>query len=71
MGALMLSDTLPPQYTPQSKHYYMKTIWFRELIKKLKMKLVKIETVEQLGDIFTKALPRVQFEYLQKNLIGW
>jgi hypothetical protein len=49
----------------------MKTIWFRELIKKLKIKLVKIETVEQLGDLFTKALPRVQFEYLRKNPMGW
>ena len=70
-GALILADTLPPQYTPQSKHYHIKTIWFRELIKKLKIKLVKIETVEQLSDIFTKALSRVQFEYLRKNLMGW
>jgi hypothetical protein len=45
-GALILADTLPPQYTPRSKHYHTKTIWFRELIKKLKIKLVKIETVE-------------------------
>ncbi len=33
--------------------------------------LVKIETVKQLGGLFTKALPRVQFEYLRKNLMGW
>ncbi len=71
VGALILADTLPPQYTPRSKHYHIKTIWFRELIKKLKIKLVKIETVEQLGDLFTKALSRVQFEYLRKNLMGW
>jgi hypothetical protein len=70
-GALILADTLPSQYTPRSNHYHIKTIWFRELIKKLKIKLVKIKTVEQLGDIFTKALPRVQFEYLWKNLMGW
>ncbi len=70
-GALILADTLPPQYTPRSKHYHIKTIWFRELIKMLKIKLVKIETVEQLGDLFTKALPRVHFEYLRKNLMGW
>ena len=70
-GALILADTLPPQYTPRSKHYHIKTIWFRELIKKLKIKLVKIETVEQLGDLFTQALPRVQFEYLWNNLMGW
>jgi hypothetical protein len=70
-GALILADTLPPQNTPRSKHYHIKTIWFRELIKKLKIKLVKIEIVDQLGEIFTKALPRVQFEYQQKNLMGW
>jgi hypothetical protein len=28
-GALILADTLPPQYTPRSKHYHIKTIWFR------------------------------------------
>ncbi len=71
VGALILADTLPLQYTPWSKHYQIKIIWFRELIKKLKIKLAKIETVEQLGDIFNKALPRVQFEYLRKNLMGW
>ncbi len=70
-GVSILVDTLPPQYTPQSNHYHIKSIWFRELIKKLKIKLVKIETVEQLDDIFTKALPSVQFEYLQKNLMCW
>ena len=70
-GALILADTLPPQFTPRSKHYHIKTIWFREMIKKLGIKLCKIETVEQLGDIFTKALPRVQFEYLRKKIMGW
>ncbi len=70
-GALILIDTLPPQYTLWSKHYHIKTIWFREIIKKLKIKLVKIETVEQLCDLFTKTLPKVQFEYLRKNLMGW
>jgi hypothetical protein len=70
-GALILADTLPPQYTPLSKHYHIKTIWFRELIKKLKIKLVKIKTVEQLGALFTKAVPRIQFEYLRKSHMGW
>jgi hypothetical protein len=27
-GALVLAKTLPPQFTPQSKHYASKTIWF-------------------------------------------
>ncbi len=27
-GALVLAETLLPQFTNQSKHYHMKTIWF-------------------------------------------
>ena len=57
-GALFLADTLLPQYMPCSKHYHTKTIWFRELIKKLFIKLCKIATFEQLGDIFMQALPQ-------------
>lgn len=70
-GALVLAETLPPQFTPRSKHYAIKTIWFREEIHKRGIKLLKIETVEQLGDLFTKGLGRVAFEYLRKRLMGW
>ena len=28
-GALVLAETLPPQFTPRSKYYAIKTIWFR------------------------------------------
>ena len=70
-GALILAETIPPQFTPRSKHYHIKTIWFRELINRLKIKLVQISTTEQLGNIFTKALPRAVFEYLRKKLMGW
>ncbi len=70
-GALVLAETLPPQFTPRSKHYTIKTIWFREQIVQRKIKLLKIDTVEQLGDLFTKGLPRATFEYLRKKLRGW
>jgi len=53
-GALVLAETLPPQFTPRSKYYAIKTIWFREEIHKRGIKLLKIDTKEQLGDIFTK-----------------
>ncbi len=42
VGALILADTLPLQYTPWSTNYHIKTIWFRELIKNLKIKLVRL-----------------------------
>ncbi len=63
-GALVLAKTLPPQFTPQSKYYKIKTIWFCEEIFKRDIKLNKINTVKQLGDIFNKGLTRVVFEYL-------
>ena len=28
MGALVLDETIPPQFTPCSKHYAKKTFWF-------------------------------------------
>ena len=70
-GALILAETLPPQFTPCSKHYALKTIWFREEIVKRGIKLFKIPTVEQLGDIFTKSLSKITFEYLCKKIMGW
>jgi len=58
LGALVLVKTLPPQFTPRSKYYVIKTIWFREEIFKRDVQLHKINTVEQLGGIFTKGLTR-------------
>ncbi len=71
LGALVLAKTLPPQLTPQSKYYTIKTIWFREKIFKRDIQLNKINTVEQLGDIFTKGLTRVVFKYLRMKIKGW
>jgi hypothetical protein len=46
-GALMLEKTLPPQFTPCSKYYAIKTIWFCEEIHKHCIQLLKINTVKQ------------------------
>jgi hypothetical protein len=64
LGAFVLAETLPPQFTPHSKYYATKTIWFCEEINKHGIKLLKIETSEQLGDMFTKGLAKPSFEYL-------
>ena len=69
--ALILSKTLPPQFTPRSKFYASKTIWFREEINKRGIKVLKIDTVEQMVDILIKGLPRATFEYLRKKIIDW
>ena len=43
----------------------------REEIFKRDVQLLKIDTAEQLGDIFTKSLTRFVFEYLRKNIMWW
>lgn len=57
-GALVLEETIPPEFTSRSKYYAIKNVWFYEEIQKQCIKLLKIDTVEQLGDILTKGLPR-------------
>ncbi len=68
--ALILAETIPLQYTPRSKHFAIKTIWFREQIIACGMKLLKINIVEQPGDISTKGLAQATFEYLRKRFMG-
>ena len=70
-GALVLANMLPPQFTPQSKTYHVKTIWFQEEIKCQGTELVKIDTIEKPGDLFTKSLSAQAFVYLRKKLLGW
>ena len=70
-GALVLATTLPPQFTPRSKYYAIKTVWFREGIIARGIKVVAIETRLQLGDIFTKMPGHATFVFLRKLLLGW
>ena len=71
LGALVLDQTLPPQLTQASKHYAVKTHWFRERCFDLGIVIQKILTTEQLGDICTKCFPVAILQYLRKKLIGW
>jgi hypothetical protein len=70
-GALTLSNLEPRRMTPRSKHYAVKYHWFREHIGPRNIKIIKIPTESQLGDLFTKGLCRVKFERLRKKLMGW
>ena len=70
-GALILAETISPQFTPRIKYYAIKTVWFREEIIKRGVKLLAIASAEQLGDAFTKGLPRATFEYLREKVMGW
>jgi hypothetical protein len=73
VGALTLAKLEPARMTPRSKHYAIKYHWFREYVSKPtnQVTIVKIETANQLGDIFTKGLTKVTFVHLRRMLMGW
>ncbi len=71
VGALALGKLELRRMTPQSKHYATKYHWFREHIGPRRIELVKIDTDDQLGDLFTKGLTKIKFSRLPKKLMGW
>ncbi len=69
-GALHLANLEPGQSTPRSKFYDCKVHWFREHLSDT-VEVKRCPTEEQIADMFTKPLPRDQFERLRKELMGW
>lgn len=72
-GALTLANLEPQRMTPRSKHYAIKYHWFRDKVhdKSNRITIVKIDTKNQLGDLFTKGLTKVPFVHLRQILMGW
>jgi hypothetical protein len=70
-GTLILATTPPLHFTPWSKHYAIKTIWFCKKIIEHKIKVAPIKMHLQLGDIFTKMPSQVTCKFLQNLLEGW
>ena len=68
-GAIELAKG--PKYRPRTKHLSIKWHHFREHIKRGTSKIVYVDTNEQHADIMTKPLPKPQFEYLRKQIMGW
>ena len=73
VGALTLARLEPRRMTPRSKHYAIKYHWFCEKVAdpSQHISLVKIDTKNQLGDLFTKGLPPASFVHLRSLLMGW
>ena len=73
MGALTLAQHKPGQHTVRSKFYDVRVHWFREILHgpDSKMSLQKVDTTDQIADLYTKPLPRDTFERLRKLLMGW
>ena len=70
MGAHTLANLDPGQSTPRSKFYDSKAHWFRSHLNS-NMQARKVDTKEQLGDLFTKPLVRDVFQCLRGQLMGW
>ncbi len=67
-----ISIVKAPKMTPRTKHIAVKYHFFREHIGEEKGIIIeKIDTLEQIADIFTKGLAADKFEYLQRLLCGW
>ena len=57
--------------TPRTKHIAIPYHFFRSKIEELEIKVVSIDTKQQLADQFTKGLPEQQFIVLRNSLCGW
>jgi hypothetical protein len=68
-GALELART--PRYRPRTKHIAIKYHHFREHVKSGRIKILAIDTREQIADQFTKGLSADIFKYLRFKLMGW
>ena len=68
-GAIELATA--PKMRPRTKHIALKYHHFREHVRNGTVKIQRIDTAEQIADIFTKPLPESVFEYLRKKLMGW
>ena len=70
IGAETLANLDPGQNTPRSKFYDVKVHWFRSHLSK-DIQVKRVDTKEQLADIFTKPLPEEPFQRLRKKILGW
>ena len=59
------------KYRPRTKHLSIKWHHFRDQISQGWLKVKKIDTKVNWADIFTKPLPRPQFEFLRDAMMGW
>ena len=68
-GAIELAKA--PKIRPCTKHIALKYHHFRENVQKGLIEINGIDTLEQVADIFNKALPFPIFNYSRKNMMGW
>ena len=60
-----------PRNRPRTKHIAVKYHHFREVVRKGHLKVTRVDTTEQLANIFTKALAKKPLKYLRGKIMGW
>ena len=60
-----------PKMSPRTKHIAIPYHFFRTKVEQLEIKVVGIDTNNQLADQFTKGLPQDKFVRDRKSLMGW
>ena len=69
IGAQTLAQA--PKMTPRTKHIAIKYHHFRESVKSGILIIERVDTTQQLADVFTKAVTLQTFEYLREKIMGW
>ena len=60
-----------PRLRPRTKHIAIKYHHFRSKVADSTVRVLPIDTNDQIADMFTKALPKEQFRFLRGFLLGW
>jgi hypothetical protein len=68
-AALQLAKV--PRTTLRNRHFAVNYHFFREHVARGDIKILKIASLEQKADIFTKGLAQELFETIRKLLCGW
>jgi hypothetical protein len=70
-AARILAISNLPRLARRSKHIHTKYHWFREHLSPGNIEIRDINTLDQLGDLFTKPLVQALFPPLRNRLLGW
>ena len=60
-----------PKMTSRTKHIAIKYHHFREAVRNKILTIKRVDTKDQLADVFTKATTLQIFEHLRKHIMGW
>ena len=66
-----LSQATLPKMTPRTKHIAVIYHWFREYVVSGILRILKVDTSQNLADIFTKGIVTEKFTAIRKLLCGW